>query len=490
MYGRRQRRSISRTPLLVALLVVTPLLAVAAFLFLMPGVTSLSPDPDALWISARAPIELVFDRAMRHESVETRLVVEPPIDGTWQWVGNTARFTPLRDWPRDTEITVRLPAGARSSLGLPALTNREWAFVVDPPRVAFIAGDLFRTSQVFAVELDGRQRVQLTDMDDDVFEFDVASDGSFIVYAAAREDGGADLYRLDLATGVPDVLLVCAPFSCRNPVIDPFDHRLAFERQHVLADDLGQLTFERAEVGWLSLDDPQPPGNMLPTADTLHSPLWASADALAVVNQSQNSLALFSLAASSFTMLDQVGPRTAAWRADGQSLIYSEIESPAQLVPTATPTDDPRPISATPSPTPRPTALPEDILSAHLVRYDLATGSQARLTVAPNVEDASPSLSPDGRWLAFSRKFLEDATWTPGRQLWVLPLDGGEPRQLTADPLYAHSSFVWSPDSSIIIYVRFNVADINLPPDILAVPVSGGEPVMLAEAAQWPHWLP
>ncbi len=74
------------------------------------------------------------------------------------------------------------------------------------------------------------------------------------------------------------------------------------------------------------------------------------------------------------------------------------------------------------------------------------------------VEDASPAVSPDGRWIAFARKFL-DERWTPGRQLWIMRADGSQATALTQAPDYHHSAFAWSADSEQLAYMRFNQTD-------------------------------
>lgn len=73
-----------------------------------------------------------------------------------------------------------------------------------------------------------------------------------------------------------------------------------------------------------------------------------------------------------------------------------------------------------------------------------------QLTFGPR--DSAPKWSPDGRWLAFLRVGSTD---TPGPdskpQLYLLPMDGGEPRRLTGHHLGAGAP-VWSPDSTRIAY--------------------------------------
>jgi dipeptidyl aminopeptidase/acylaminoacyl peptidase len=65
--------------------------------------------------------------------------------------------------------------------------------------------------------------------------------------------------------------------------------------------------------------------------------------------------------------------------------------------------------------------------------------------------DTAPAFSPDGAWLAFLRATgKEGAGARP--QLYVMPVNGGEPRRVTDQPLGAGTP-VWSPDSRRIAYV-------------------------------------
>ena len=61
--------------------------------------------------------------------------------------------------------------------------------------------------------------------------------------------------------------------------------------------------------------------------------------------------------------------------------------------------------------------------------------------------DSGPRISPDGRWLAFLRRIDAKAS----AQLWIMPLDGGEPRRLTDQPLGV-SGPVWSPDATRLAF--------------------------------------
>ena len=46
---------------------------------------------------------------------------------------------------------------------------------------------------------------------------------------------------------------------------------------------------------------------------------------------------------------------------------------------------------------------------------------------------ADPQISPDGRWVAFSVQSVDLTANKKPTQIWIVPLDGGAPRQITQD---------------------------------------------------------
>ncbi|MBM3992447.1 MAG: hypothetical protein FJ298_15805, partial [Planctomycetes bacterium] len=85
-------------------------------------------------------------------------------------------------------------------------------------------------------------------------------------------------------------------------------------------------------------------------------------------------------------------------------------------------------------------------------RYELASGkswselwavrpdgSGLRQLTAGHNNDTDPQVAPDGRSVAFL------SARSGSMQVWTMPLDGGEPRQLTRSAL-GIGGFLWSPD--------------------------------------------
>jgi Tol biopolymer transport system component len=132
----------------------------------------------------------------------------------------------------------------------------------------------------------------------------------------------------------------------------------------------------------------------------------------------------------------------------------------------------------------------EPLQSSRLILYDRVTGRSDDLSGADDLEDTSPVFSPDGSWLAFARKYLDLTRWTPGRQLWVMKVDGSSARALTQDPQYNHYDIAWSPTGQHLAYVRFNQTLMTEPPEVWVINLDGNRAERQVVGGYSPQWLP
>ncbi len=91
---------------------------------------------------------------------------------------------------------------------------------------------------------------------------------------------------------------------------------------------------------------------------------------------------------------------------------------------------------------------PDAQASSHLVALEIATGTRTALTEPPPAitGDTDPAFSPDGRWIAFTRRrHPEDA------DLYMLPAAGGQPRRLTNDHAPIRG-LAWMPDAQSLLF--------------------------------------
>jgi Tol biopolymer transport system component len=63
-----------------------------------------------------------------------------------------------------------------------------------------------------------------------------------------------------------------------------------------------------------------------------------------------------------------------------------------------------------------------------------------------------PQISPDGKWVAFTVQSVDLAANQKPQQVWVVPIEGGTPRQITHEGT-ANNRARWSPDSKRIAYI-------------------------------------
>ncbi|HXK11781.1 MAG TPA: S41 family peptidase [Vicinamibacteria bacterium] len=109
-------------------------------------------------------------------------------------------------------------------------------------------------------------------------------------------------------------------------------------------------------------------------------------------------------------------------------------------------------------------------------------GTAARLTAHPGLE-LFPKFSPDGRWIAFTGQYEGD------EQVYVIPAEGGQPRQLTYYPArgpfaprhgYDNQVMGWTVDGSAVLFRSLRDADgVTALGRLYTVPLRGGLPKAL-----------
>jgi Tol biopolymer transport system component len=443
MYSRKRNRP-RRLFITLGLLAAFALIALA----FSPRVISFSPAPDSEDVPSSSALVLEFSQSMDPNSVETRLTVDPSLPGEFVWQDRVLRFQPQGSWPRGETIRVRLQAGSRSAQFLPILRSYSWDFRVGEPRLAYL-WPASGPADIYIRSFEDSSTQRLTESPFGVLDFSLSLDGTTFVYSQLKADGGSDLFTYDLLDGQANLIVPCpAEVRCQNPVLASNGLDLAYER-----------SAQTTQV-WIKTSEAEPIVIADTEGDSL-SPAWSPDGHLAFYDQALEAVMIFSgeVVQSIPNSLGMLG----AWSPDGNHLLLPEI------------------------------AFPDGTggYISHLVLADVARGSITDLSKesSGDVEDASPAFSPDGEWIAFARKYVDDR-WTPGRQLWVMRSDGSLAQPLTDAPDFNHSGFVWNPESDSILFTRFNLTDPSAPPEIWLMEVESKSARRLVQGGMLPQWIP
>jgi Tol biopolymer transport system component len=470
---RRERRV--RLPFLGALGLILGLLIAAALA--APRIRSVSPGDGSAQVPSSASISITFTQRMNPESVLDHLSVAPDVEYSISWDDKTLIIGHADPWPSGSTVTISLSAGARSFGLLPLLTSKSWNFSVGEPRVAYLypAG---QPAEIYIHSLSEAEGVPVTETSLGVFDFSLSSEGTLLAYTAERPDGSTDLHVLDMVTG-EDRLVYSTPQGsrCETVVPSPDGEYLAFECFEFRSGAAGQPIPGPRRVWILPLNQDQEPMLAGQEGNLTSAPLWAPSGMLAFYDSTLIAIVVID---PSLPLGDPLFHPTAmgnlsTFSPDGTTLVYADMVIPHDH-----------------SDSEESSLEFELDFYTHLFVADLVRGDIRDLSGSEQepVEDASPAFSPDGRTIAFARRYMDQERFTLGRQIWLKNPDGSNARVATTNTTFNHSALAWSPDSNVLAYMRFDMINISLPAEIWVLNLTEGLPQMLIRGGYLPVWIP
>ncbi|MGB2911736.1 MAG: Ig-like domain-containing protein [Anaerolineales bacterium] len=462
----------------------------------MPRLLAVFPPDGQTEVPAGTAIRLTFSRPMDRDSISERLSIKPNMDGSISWQENKLTFTPGEPWHAGETIQVQLDAGGRATslLSLPLRSLKSWSFSIRQPSLVYLYPSDGPVN-LFFINPRTEEIQQLTDSPGGVLGYHINTNGSTIYYSVDNQDGSSDIYRIDISSETedqtnndgtstpinrnPELVLNCPGALCRSPHISPKGDYLTYERTASTAStgpDYPQVLL----LPLNSEDSSSPESHQEPTpapvlaGESDHQTLlpdWSPDGLLTFYDSDIEAFVFLDPRSGESTIFSNQTGMPGSWHPNGRDYVAPEI-----IFMDEEPSDS--------------TADLESYASSHLILFNRRDRSSQDLTAGKGfLEDTTPVFSPDGSNLAFARKFLDNARWTPGRQLWLLEVDKTGAVQYTDNPNFNHFDFAWSPDGSQLAYVRFNQTTLNEATEIWLIDTNNGLTTRLVQGGFAPQWI-
>ncbi|MCW5876906.1 MAG: hypothetical protein KIS85_08490 [Anaerolineales bacterium] len=405
--------------------------------------------------AASAPVWIAFGDAMDTQSVESRLTIEPKVEGKLIWRGNVIYFLPQQSLTPGETYILRLAAGAQTEFGHLLAEDLTWSFGVREAGVVFLR-DTGGHAELWALHSLGGSPRQLTETDG-VFDFAVSVDGEQILYSLFNNLSGIDLWLVDREGRSNRLLLDCGADRCYAADWS-VDGRIAYSRA---PGPLNPGEGYGAPRTWLL--DPNTGETVRLHADTQkigYGPSWSpDAGRLAYFDGVQSRIVVVDMLSGQETHLPSRVGVVGSWTWDGGQMLYYD------------------------------TLLVEGQALNAVFRVDFVTQDILPF-FDPQPQDgdySNPVLSPDGEWVALR---VRPAAGGVADQIWVTPMDGRF--ALTADDTAASlfADLSWDPGSQYLLYHRMQLGAADPAPEVWIWDRLSAQNRLLARDASAPAWLP
>lgn len=395
-------------------------------------------------VGAWGPIPLRFNHHLDESSIVGRVTLTEGVELAVEVDGDWLLLTPARPLAAG-EHSLELAAGIEALNGSVSKAPQRATFVVRSADVLFLrqtgeGRQLLRWNNGAPLVLSGHEQVS---------GYTADPSGEHVIYAAANEMGGADLWWVDREGQGRRVILRCGEEHCSEPAWSPDGDRIAFVRQGTGAPRIWTMDTERFTDAALFQDesvlgrDPQwsPDGLRLSAYDPESSQIW-----------------VLNLDTGRIQVVPSGSISSGSWSPDGIHLAIVTFRFEG-----------------------------EEPLSELAVVNTRSREITPVLTAADGwTEVGLPSWSPDGSWLAVSGR-REGAQ---GIALWLVRPGGSEVRSFKDDPSVVYGGPRWDILGERLLFQRFPLTSAGAQPDLMLWDREADRVELVAENAALGMWIP
>jgi Tol biopolymer transport system component len=377
---------------------------------------------------------------------------------SWSFDGQWIAFN---TWEQDV---FRVRADGQELLELPLardpgaeINDYRISLSPDGTKIAFSSFEN-RTSYIFTAPVEGGPPKQLTDTWSREPAF--SPDGTKIAYVKVFEpwndQAPAEIWVVPVAGGLP-VRVTDLPGSLRGPIWSPDGSKIAFYR--------GSDGEEPCREIWIApiAQNGQPMGPPtrieLPRPTRLFLSGWTHEDVIGIPFLTPFHSAVYTMPSEGGKALQVTPPglvRHPRWTPDGERIFFRWGGGNTAFVPAGG----------------GEVTIVEKRAANRIVEVTSGGG---------NV------ISPDGTTIAFSA--YQEGSQPAQQTIWTMPVDGGEPVELTRSP-HGDRFPRWSPDGNRIAFIRAHQTGDAVDIGIWIVPADGGEATQVTLPEDQVSWSP
>lgn len=444
--------------------------------------------------------------------------VSDPVTGTVRWEGAVLAFVPSVPLAPDTAYRAHVDASLTGADGRRLLQPLDWSFTTGRPRVLYMDRDEQNLDQLYAVGLDGGAPEQMADESFGVWDYAVSPDGMRILFTTLRKEGGSDMWLMNADGTGRRKVFECPSAECSAPAWSPDGTRAAFERRN-LSPAGGPPGLPR--LWWLQLATGDSAPLFADSQKLGYDARW-SADGrwLSFVSPDDSGLQVYNAQDGQSVLVPSQTGQSGAWHPKSNILLatnqinmpggglYEHIvkvdvdETVAMSVTAAitgtTAITATRAMTKTAAPTMIAESTGTSAFSGTMTTTTVTNTTTSSVIPATPVDlsgdgavdDGVPSWSPDGTWIAFTRRIKEGAGAEQSGQLWLMRPDGSEAKPLTAEPDTFFGAPSWSPDGRYLLFQRIAQGRPNAEPGLYLLDLPTGVLKPLVARGARAAWLP
>ncbi|MEM7333842.1 MAG: hypothetical protein AAF490_17270 [Chloroflexota bacterium] len=337
--------------------------------------------------------------------------------------------------------------------------------------ILYMGWDENSVLQLFTFEVATQESEQLTRLEDGISEYQLAGNQREVAYVSNNQNQISQIWLMTLngrfRPTSNENILSCENSNCAQLVWAPDGRRLIYEKRSVENGAMGQPS-----LWWLDTET----GNtidVLPDVDKPASAASISPDGkwLTYNVSSEERVYGFNFENGRFIFIQGAMGTPTVWHPTNDTFLINDLNI---AVLHGDEGDDHQEHSH------------DFAESVHLFNVEVLAERRNALTEAAQVDDASPTYSPDGEWILFGRKLVRTNT---GRQLWLMRADGSEKQALTDSINIHHSVVSWSGNGRFILYQMIDLLDNSKPPSLWMMEIESGEKTRLIENGIQGRWI-